>query len=105
MLNDAITARAMAARRSDDRSADRARCPGEIVLRWLHDQSSTMRYELVDVSDGGYKVHSSLPVIPGTVAMLLRLLPTGEALNQSAIVAWTKPCDERGGFDVGLRLI
>ena len=108
MLNDAITARAAAARRrerSDRRDADRTRCPGEVVLRWLHDQSTTMRYELVDVSDGGYRVHTTLPVIPGTVAVLLRLLPKGEVLDQSAIVAWSNPSPDRDGYEIGLRVI
>ena len=64
-----------------------------------------MRAPLVDMSDGGCRLHLSLPVPTGTTAILLRMLPDGVELGQSAIVAWCRPAADGDGYEAGLRRI
>ncbi len=88
----------------DRRESDRIPFPAELVLAWNHDLSMSMRYRVIDAGDGGYRIHSSLPILEGTTGIALRLLPGGRApLDQAVMVIWIRPSSDEDGFDVGLR--
>lgn len=88
----------------DRRDSDRLPFPAEMVLVWNHDLQTPMRYPVSDAGDGGYRIHTSLPVLEGTTGMVLRLLPgRGRPLDQPVMVAWIKPTELCAGYDVGLR--
>lgn len=89
---------------SDRRISDRLPFPAEMVLVWNYDLNTPLRYSVIDAGDGGYRIHTSLPVTAGTTGMVLRLLPGfGQSLDQPVMVAWVRPVEEAQGFDVGLR--
>lgn len=90
----------------DRRTSDRVPYPAEAIVVWTHDLASPMRYRVIDAGDGGYRIHSSMPLLEGTTGMLLRLLPgRGRPMDQPVMVAWIKPAEEEAtGYDVGLRI-
>jgi hypothetical protein len=88
----------------DRRQSDRIPFPAEMVMVWNHDFDTPMRYRVIDAGDGGYRIHSSLPLQEGMTGMVLRLLPSrGQALDQPVMVAWSRATEEKHGFEVGLR--
>lgn len=89
---------------AERRQSDRVPFPAELVLAWNHDQRSPVRYRVVDAGDGGYRIHSSMPMLQGTTGMVVRLLPgRGAPLGQPVMVAWCKAADEGEGYDIGVR--
>ena len=90
---------------ADQRSGPaRTACSGELVLSWSHDRANTMRYQLIDVGDGGMRIQSSTPILTGTIGLALRLLPEGAKMNQSVMVVWVREL-EGGLYDIGLRCV
>lgn len=88
----------------DRRDGDRLPFPGEVVIAWTHDLTRPVRYRIVDAGDGGYRIHSSLPMLEGTTGMVMRILPgRGGAIDQPVMVAWTRPSDDGAGHEIGLR--
>lgn len=88
----------------DRRRSDRLPFPAEMVMVWNYDLNTTMRYRVIDAGDGGYRIHSSLPMLVGTTGMVLRLLPSrGQQLDQPVMVAWTRARPNGDGYDIGLR--
>jgi len=110
MLHDAVMAKVAGSELPvdtaclDRRASDRLPFPAEMILVWTHDLRTPMRYQVSDAGDGGYRIHSSLPVLEGTTGIVLRLLPgRGQSLDQPVMVAWIKATEECSGYDVGLR--
>lgn len=101
MLHDAITDRTTDLD-ANRRASPRVSCPAELVIAWLEDVATPMRYGLIDVSEGGYRIQSSLPRLTGTTGLVLRYLPSGEAVDEPVMVAWTRRGDD-GRYDLGLR--
>lgn len=87
---------------SERRLAPRAACTDEVVLMWL-DDPSPVRYGVLDRSDGGFRIRSAVPALTGSLARVLRLLPTGEPVNKTVMVAWSRAVGE--GFELGLRVV
>lgn len=102
MLYDpALSSQSLAACR---RSGDRLPYPAELVLIWNHDPGTRIRYRVIDASDGGCRIHSSLPLIEGMTGMALKLLPEGAAVNRPVMVVWNGPSrDDDDGHEAGLR--
>lgn len=88
----------------DRRRTPRLPCPGEITLAWLHDPATPIRLTLINVSDGGLRVRSSLPVLDGTTGVAMRLLPEGRPIDRAVSVSWCR-ADEAGGWQIGLRFL
>lgn len=108
MLNDSMLFQSNAATACDDRRrGDRVPFPSELVLLWHHDPGTTIRYRVLDVSDGpqggGMRIRSSFALTEGTTGTALRLLPNGEHVDRSIMVCWSRPAEEEGWHDVGLR--
>lgn len=83
-------------RRRDEREA----ASGELCLTWMHDPGTVVRLALLDRSDHGFRVRSSLPVLNGTVGRVLRVLPAGEPVDRSYQVAWIR--SRNGAWELGL---
>ncbi len=86
------------------RTSDRVPYPAELVIVWNHDLESAVRYPVLDASDRGFRIRSSMPLSAGTTGIALRLLPEGHPLDRSLVVIWTRPCPTGDGHEVGLRL-
>jgi hypothetical protein len=87
--------------------SDRVEVNAEAVVVWSHAPGVPVRYRALDISPGGMRVRSTLPLREGMIGTLLSLLPGGAAPNQAFQVVWCKRCnDESGalsGYEAGLR--
>jgi len=89
---------------NDHRAAPRVPCPSEVTLIWHHNPTVVVRYRIVDVSDGGLRVRSSVPMLEGTTGMLMRMLPEGTPIDKPVMIVWSKP-SQTGGYELGLRYL
>ena len=106
MLHDNALARSDDPSQACERRAFPRRIePAEIVVRWHHEPGGPIRYELIDRSDGGVRIHSSLPMKTGMTAKLLRVLPEGRPLGRSAMVVWCRTAPEGEGYHLGMRFM
>ena len=89
----------------DRRHGDRVPFPAELILLWNHDASLRHRYRILDASDGGYRIRTSLPLLEGTTGMVIRVL-SGEmnSVAQPVMVAWCRRQHEGSGYEAGLRM-
>lgn len=102
MLNDTVFDARLNADDADDRRGDpRIPIVGELVMFWLNHRDMPMRYRLMDRSEHGYRIYSTLPVPTGTTGMITRILPDGEC-DDPVAVAWFRRSSE-GGYELGLR--
>ncbi len=92
---------------AERRAGDRNEFPAEVVLLWHHQPWTTIRYQLVDMSDGGLRIRANLPFVEGSSATIVRLLPEGTRLDRSGIVVWSRhtPSAGRPAFEAGLRFL
>lgn len=91
MIHDSMLAsRGSLSAGNDRRYADRIPFPCDIVLQWHHDFATPVRYRVIDVSDGGMRIASNLPLVEGMTGMAMRILPEGRAIDRSVMVAWCK---------------
>lgn len=105
---DAVNREADAAPKSgimdvDRRRSDRVPFPAELVLAWMHDLGTPMRFRVVDAGQGGFRIHTCTPVIEGMTGIAIKLLPNGDPLDRAVMVAWVGPPDENGKRYIGLR--
>jgi len=107
MLNDALLSRTgrTAVGCDDRRGGDRLPFPAEVVVLWHYDLATSVRYRVMDVSDGGMRIRSSMPIMEGTTGMAVKLLPDGQALDRAVMVCWSRPVDGESSYDVGLHFI
>ncbi len=105
MIHDSMLNLSATAKDAGRRQSARAACPGEVVMCWLHDPDTPLRLRLIDVSNGGYRLSSTLPVLPGTIGIILRLLPEGTTLDDSVMVVWSHRVDDGPMYEIGLRRI
>ncbi|MBL9120786.1 MAG: PilZ domain-containing protein [Phycisphaerae bacterium] len=79
---------------------------GEVLIAWSHAKDSPLRYRLLDISEGGMRIHSLLPVHEGMTGVALSLLPSATALNRSFQIMWCRRCAQEGGgtaYEAGVR--
>jgi len=110
MIHDGVTGPARQSARTghagtERRAADRAPLPAEITLRWLHDPETLLRVAVLDVSNDGYRIRTTLPTRTGATAIALRLLPTGEVLDHVVVAIWCASTPHNDGYEIGLRRI
>lgn len=87
----------------DRRRSDRVPFPAELVLAWLHDMGTLLRFRVVDAGDGGFRIRTGTPIVEGMTGMVVRLLPSGEPLDRPVMVAWVGPPEDDGQRQIGLR--
>lgn len=97
--------RATDAANAERRAGDRNKFPAEVVVLWHHQPWTTIRYQLVDMSDGGLRLRANLPFVEGSSATFVRLLPEGTKIGRSGMVVWSRftPSDGRPAFEAGFR--
>ena len=88
--------------------SDRERSDAEAVVIWAHSQATPIRYRLLDASEGGLRIHSSLPLREGASGNVVSLLPSGTCMNREFQVVWCRKCAASdtaapGGYEAGLR--
>ena len=88
---------------SDRRLEQRFVQAAEVVIAWLCPALPPVRYTLLDLSDGGIRIRTSVPLATGMVGKVLRLLPAGRVINETVSVVWTRPSTLEGMTEVGLR--
>lgn len=105
MIHDAmLSSRVQPGLAHDDRrDSQRAPLPMEVTLLWHHDPGQVLRFHAIDVSDGGLRLRSTLPLVEGMTGMVLNLLPRGEPINRSVLVVWARAARSGGGHEAGLR--
>jgi hypothetical protein len=106
MINDEVLEARMHADAVDERRVS-TRIPviGELMVRWFGLAGTTHRYRLVDRSEHGYRLYSSLPIPVGTTGTVSLILGTERAdtpQDDPVVVAWFRRGDA-SGYDVGLR--
>lgn len=74
-------------------------------MQWHHDPHAKVRYRVIDFSEGGFRLHSSLPLLTGMTGVALQLLPEFRTLSQPIMVAWSRASEAGIGFEVGLSFI
>lgn len=103
MLHEGVLSTTSAPDLTDRRVHERVPCPGEVTLVWHHDLGQIVRYRLIDVSDGGFRIRSCTPLVLGMTGTVLTLLPRGETINQSVMVARVTPSEDGRSYEIGLR--
>ena len=104
MIHDTVLSDATDPINHDERRQS-ARTPSqcELLVLWHHDPSTTVRYAVVDLSEGGVRIRTSTPPVQGMTGIAVRMLPEGTQLNRPVMVAWAGPASNEGSFDAGLR--
>lgn len=74
---------------------------GEVLIVWSHAKDSPLRYRILDISEGGMRIHSLLPLHEGMTGVALSILPSATALNRDFQIMWCR----RGGnaYEAGVR--
>jgi hypothetical protein len=101
--------KAMAQAMAEDRR-DRGRMAivTDALVRWHHDPTKQMRYETLDISEGGMRIRSSCALLEGMTGRVRLSLPDSPTIDRPAMVAWSRACYDREGridhFEAGIRL-
>jgi len=72
---------------------------------WHHDSHMPVRYRVLDMSDGGIRIRSSLPMLTGMTGHAVRLLPEGTHLERPMMVVWVRSAHDGLGFELGLQFL
>lgn len=106
MLHDgAMTRSNLDAEALNRRSSERVLNTSELVVLWHHDPEMPVRYRVLDISEGGYRISSSLPMLQGMTGVALRLLPQGKPVNKVVMVVWTECPSPDGINEIGLSIV
>jgi hypothetical protein len=101
--------KAMAQALAEDRR-DRGRMAivTDVLVRWHHDPNKQVRYETLDLSEGGMRIRSSCALLEGMTGRVRLSLPDSPTIDRPAMVAWSRACYDREGridhFEAGIRL-
>lgn len=86
----------------DRRSEPRVSTHGEVMIRWHLEPPTTMRYELIELSDSGARIRCGMSIPSGAIGTVLKRLPEGAPVNRPAMVQWVGESDEDGRREIGL---
>ena len=79
----------------------------EVLVAWSHAPKTPIRYRALDVSAGGMRIRSMLPIREGMIGAVLSTVPRSSTPNRSFQVMWCKkvPMDDGSGvaYEAGLR--
>ncbi|MHC4101328.1 MAG: PilZ domain-containing protein [Planctomycetota bacterium] len=88
---------------SERRRAARTRVQAELVVRWHHDPDTPVRLPVLDIGEGGARILCATPLRKGTSGTAVKLLPRGETIHRMCTVLWSRPQQDGGPFEIGLR--
>ncbi len=84
--------------------APRTVVSGEILIAWPHASEAPLRYAILDVSEGGVRIQSLLPLREGMTGLAISLLPEGKALNRKFQLMWCRRSSSSANlYEAGLR--
>lgn len=106
MLHDGTQARVSGqSMLTERRRSQREVFPAELVVKWHHEQEILIRYEVIDSSEGGFRIRSSMPMLEGMTGIALKLLPEGTRVNRTVMIVWTGLSTSGGSSEFGLNFI
>lgn len=106
MLHDGTQARVSGqSMLAERRQSQRDEFPAELVVKWHHEPEFPVRYEVIDSSEGGFRIRSSMPMLEGMTGIALNLLPEGTPVNRTVMIIWTGPCASGAGSEFGINFI
>jgi hypothetical protein len=77
---------------------------GELLVAWSHAAESPIRYVVLDMSEGGARIASTLPLREGMTGTVLSLLPSGTPIQRKFQLMWCRPgTGPASGYEAGLR--
>ena len=85
------------------RRSGRTAVQAELVVRWHHDPDTPVRFPVLNIGDGGARILSATPLARGMSGTAVKLLPRGEAIHRMCTVCWSRPQQDHGPFEIGLR--
>ncbi len=104
MLHDSLSPEADPRLTGDDRRLSARRTVhAELVVRWHHDHATPVRYPVLDMGEGGCRIHSATPLLRGMSGTAVRLLPEGAVINRMCTVTWSRARGDGRATEVGLR--
>lgn len=103
MLHDSLLSGTDPLRSGDRRRSTRSAVRAELVVRWHHDPDTPIRYPVLDVGEGGCRIHTATPLLKGMSGTAVKLLPKGTRLNRMCTVSWVRSLEESRVFEIGLR--
>ena len=108
MLNDDVLGRTLRfTGETERRDGDRRPFAAELVVTWDAHPEQTLRYPIENVSEGGYMLRSTLPVLEGELGMAIRTIPTDEGgdLQRKIMVVWSQPGKPFEGYHIGVQFV
>lgn len=86
------------------RSSERAPFPARVVVAWRDGGGACETHAVVDMSLGGFRLHSDRDVSVGRAGRAVQLLPERTAVDLDVLVVWSvhKPS---GGCEFGVRFV
>ncbi|MDZ4830289.1 MAG: PilZ domain-containing protein [Phycisphaerae bacterium] len=79
----------------------------EVLVAWSHVAKTPVRYRALDVSAGGMRIRSMLPIREGLRGTVLSTLPHGVTANRPFKILWCKKVTTEDGsgvaYEAGLR--
>jgi c-di-GMP-binding flagellar brake protein YcgR len=90
-------------RRVDSREASDI----EVLVAWAHAPRTPVRYRAIDISSGGMRIRSMLPIAEGAQGNILSSMPHAALPNRSFQAVWCRKAttDDGSGmvYEAGLR--
>jgi len=88
------------------RSEGRLEHQAEAVIAWNHDLAQRVRVRVVNISESGMRIASTLPILEDSTGLVFRLLPDGVDLNKVFTVRWVRDnVDGDGEYHAGLQFL
>jgi hypothetical protein len=104
MLHDQSMSRSCQNTGLDNRRTEsRTKTDREVLIAWHHAPDQGARYGVVDESQGGCLITSTVPLIEGMTGTVLGRIPAKGHRHSAIVVAWSRPVD--GTWHVGLRYL
>ena len=79
----------------------------EVLVAWAHAPRTPVRYRAIDVSAGGMRIRSMLPIAQGLHGSVLSTMPHGALPNRSFQTMWCRKVTGDDGtcmaYEAGLR--
>jgi hypothetical protein len=88
----------------DRRAGARLPFPADLVISWFHDVRTQVRYRVLDASEDGFRIRSAFPLFEGMTGVAVKLLPEGQTINRTVMVAWLRRTGPNE-HEAGLRLL
>ena len=93
-------------RRQSERYTDN----GEVIIRWLHDEKTPIRYKVANQSGEGLSILTSAPLNQGMTGLIEKLVPSGNTIDKAGIVVWCRIQDKKSNgnnlfYRIGLRFV